>query len=70
MASSTTSLASPWRDARGVAEHFGLSSERAVYKLAEAGSIPYVRVGKRRLRFNLDDLETLFERTARQEVGE
>lgn len=52
----------PLVDVRGLAEHYALP-ERSVYKLIDQG-LPYVRVGKRRLRFDLVEVRAYFEARA------
>lgn len=50
--------------ARAAAEFSGLST-RTIYHMVEAGTLPAVRVGKRRLYFRKSDLEATFRSNAR-----
>jgi excisionase family DNA binding protein len=48
-----------WLTADEAAAHLGFPSRKALYAAVERGQVPAHRLGRRRLRFKLDDLDTL-----------
>lgn len=48
-----------WLTADEAAFHLGLPSRKALYAAVERGQVPAHRLGRRRLRFRLDELDSL-----------
>ncbi len=53
---------SSWLTAGAAAAHLGFPSRRALYAAVERGQVPAHRLGQRRLRFKLDELDSLLGR--------
>ena len=53
---------SRWLTADAATAYLGLPSRKALYAAVERGQVPAHRLGRRRLRFNLDELDTLLGR--------
>jgi excisionase family DNA binding protein len=53
---------SSWLTADAAAAHLGFPSRRALYAAVERGQVPAHRLGRRRLRFKLDELDSLLGR--------
>jgi excisionase family DNA binding protein len=50
-------------DAKQVAELLGIKP-RTVYSLVDQGLLPYIRIGRRLVRFSQGDLEELYRRSS------
>ena len=48
-----------WLTADEATVHLGLPSRKALYAAVERGQVPAHRLGRRRLRFRLDELDSL-----------
>jgi excisionase family DNA binding protein len=55
-------LATRWITADEATVHLGLPSRKALYAAVERGQVPAHRLGRRRLRFKLDELDSLLGR--------
>ncbi len=53
---------SSWLTADAAAAHLGFPSRKALYAAVERGQVPAHRLGRRRLRFKLDELDSLLGR--------
>ncbi len=53
---------SPWLTADAATVYLGFPSRKALYAAVERGQVPAHRLGRRRLRFKLDELDTLLGR--------
>lgn len=51
-----------WLTADEATVHLGLPSRKALYAAVERGQVPAHRLGRRRLRFRLDELDSLLGR--------
>ncbi|MGA8892229.1 MAG: helix-turn-helix domain-containing protein [Anaeromyxobacteraceae bacterium] len=51
-----------WLTAEEATVHLGLPSRKALYAAVERGQVPAHRLGRRRLRFRLDELDSLLGR--------
>ncbi len=51
-----------WLTADEAAVHLGLPSRKALYAAVERGQVPAHRLGRRRLRFRQDELDSLLGR--------
>ena len=61
----TNELPEPLLDERAAAKFLGVSP-RVLWGLADAGSIPFIRIGPRLKRYDPRDLEDFIERSRRR----
>jgi excisionase family DNA binding protein len=61
MPAGSSAAIQPLVDAEGLALYLGLASRRSVYELVESEGVPYIRVGKRRMRFDLEEVRAFLE---------